>query len=99
VQVATLGAISEVATIPYVLAAILISRSAVIRIAAIVVTRVGGGVGRRGIGALLLRRRIDCGRGGVVAVLVLLLALAAAGMYQGILLLEKVLKKHLGVSK
>lgn len=34
----------------------------------------------------------------LVMATVLLLALAAAGMYQGILLLEKVLKKHLGVS-
>ena len=35
----------------------------------------------------------------LVMATVLLLALAAAGMYQGILLLEKVLKKHLGVSR
>ena len=35
----------------------------------------------------------------LVMTTVLLLALAAAGMYQGILLLEKVLKKYLGVSK
>lgn len=34
----------------------------------------------------------------LVMATVLLLALAAAGMYQGILLLEKILKKHLGVS-
>lgn len=34
----------------------------------------------------------------LVMTTVLLLALAAAGMYQGILLLEKVLKKYLGVS-
>ena len=34
----------------------------------------------------------------LVMATVLLLAAAAAGMYQGILLLEKVLKKHLGVS-
>ncbi len=34
----------------------------------------------------------------LVMATVLLLALAAAAMYQGILLLEKVLKKHLGVS-
>ena len=34
----------------------------------------------------------------LVMATVLLLALAAAGMYQGILLLEKVLKKYLGVS-
>lgn len=34
----------------------------------------------------------------LVMATVLLLALAAAGMYQGILLLEKVLKTHLGVS-
>lgn len=34
----------------------------------------------------------------LVMATVLLLALAAAGMYHGILLLEKVLKKHLGVS-
>lgn len=34
----------------------------------------------------------------LVMATVLLLALAAAGMYQGILLFEKILKKHLGVS-